>query len=47
MHIPKQFEVTDINKVKQFIVENNFGLLISTSDGDIYETFTPFVFDTE
>ena len=43
MYIPKKFKEEDPKVIQSFIRKNSFGLLLSTSNGEIYDTHTPFL----
>lgn len=43
MYIPKLFNVTDFNEVKQFIDEHSFGIVVSQTDEGPVATHTPML----
>ncbi len=43
MYTPSQFKIDDPSVIRQFIEENSFGVLLSSHQGQIYDTHTPFV----
>lgn len=43
MYTPPKFRVDDPQLIKDFIRENQFGLLLSHTDGEIHDTHTPFI----
>ncbi len=43
MYIPDEFNVKDLKKIISFINDNNFGLLLSIHDGEIYNTQIPLL----
>ena len=43
MYIPKTFEVTDNNKLVQFIKDNSFGILFSQTNDVPFATHIPFL----
>ncbi|MFT4863633.1 MAG: transcriptional regulator [Pseudohongiellaceae bacterium] len=45
MYIPKHFTIADAEKVAEFLMQNNFGELISIIDGKPFSTHLPFLFD--
>jgi transcriptional regulator len=45
VYIPKAFEVTDKNKLFQFISDNSFGILFSQTNNVPFATHLPFLFD--
>ena len=47
MYIPKFFKVDDIEKVKDFIQKNSFGILINQVDGKPWATHIPLVLETK
>jgi len=47
MYIPKFFKVHDIEKVKDFIQKNSFGILINQVDGKPWATHIPLVLETK
>jgi predicted FMN-binding regulatory protein PaiB len=42
VYIPSQFKVNDPESIRLFIEENSFGLLLTISDGEIHDSYTPF-----
>jgi transcriptional regulator len=46
MYIPKLFKNENVNEVKDFIVNNSFGILINQTDGRISGTHIPMYLDT-
>ncbi|MDN4608443.1 FMN-binding negative transcriptional regulator [Sporosarcina highlanderae] len=44
MYIPKQFKVTDMNEIRDFVRENSFGTLVTTKKGRPVATHLPFQF---
>ena len=43
MYTPPKFRIEDPEKIRSFIEENSFGLLLSHDGVDIHDTHTPFV----
>lgn len=43
MYIPPKFQIDDAEVIAQFIKDNSFGLLLTTSEGEIHDTHTPFI----
>lgn len=46
MYIPKFFKIDDIEKVKAFIQQNSFGILINQVDGKPWASHIPLVIET-
>ena len=47
MYTPPKFKVDDPKVIREFIEQNSFGILLSTADGRIYDTHTPFVLSSD
>lgn len=48
MHVPKEFLVTDPKEITSFLLENNFGTLVATSDNlEPVATHIPFTIRTD
>ena len=47
MYIPKHFNVSDEESIRNFIEENSFGQLISTHEGSLASTHMPFLYDAQ
>ncbi|SFV06795.1 FMN-binding negative transcriptional regulator [Alicyclobacillus macrosporangiidus] len=47
MYIPKAFAMDDPQEIARFLRDHSFGLLISTSRGELTATHLPFVFDAD
>ncbi len=47
MYIPEDFNVKDLKRIICFINDNNFGLLLSIHDNEIYNTQIPFLISYE
>ncbi len=45
MYIPDEFKIDDINVIKDFIIKNNFGILLSIYKDRIYNTQIPLLLD--
>jgi len=46
MYIPAKFNISDPAVIRSFVEQNSFGLLLSTEDGVIHDTHTPFVYSS-
>ncbi|MCL6518187.1 FMN-binding negative transcriptional regulator [Alicyclobacillus sp.] len=47
MYVPKAFTMDDPQEIARFVRDHSFGLLISTSGGELAATHLPFVFDPD
>ncbi|WP_029422577.1 FMN-binding negative transcriptional regulator [Alicyclobacillus macrosporangiidus] len=47
MYVPKAFSMDDPQEIAHFLRDHSFGLLISTSGGELTATHLPFVFDAD
>ena len=46
MYVPAEFRITDIKKIVDFVNENNFGILLSVYNKEIYNTQIPLLLDS-
>lgn len=47
MYIPKSFQITDINKLTEFIKEHSFGTLFSQTGSEPFATHLPFLVEND
>ena len=47
MYIPKHFEENDADRLAGLIDENNFGVLVTVTDGKPFASHLPFLYDRE
>ena len=47
MYIPKHFNISDEESIRNFIEENSFGQLISTHEGSLVSAHMPFLYDAQ
>lgn len=47
MYIPDEFNVNDLKKIIKFVKENNFGIVLSIHDNEIYNTQVPLLLSNE
>jgi transcriptional regulator len=47
MYIPREFKIDDLKKIMKFVEDNNFGILLSIYNNEIYNTQIPLMLDTE
>lgn len=47
MHIPAQYKKTDLAEIKEFLVQNSFGILINQVDGKPWATHIPLELDVD
>ena len=47
MYIPNEFKIEDLKKIVNFVDNNNFGILLSIYNNEIYNTQIPLMLGTE
>ena len=47
MYIPHEFKIEDLKKITNFVDNNNFGILLSIYNNEIYNTQIPLMLGTE